>query len=1168
MHAYAGGVGGPLYPIGSPVRSIPPTKQMNRSRVPAGYWLAIALAAATPKLIAQSTPAVPPASADGEVIELSPFSVSATEDQGYTSKYTLAGTRIRTELKDVGSSISVYTSKFLENTGSTNAEQLLVYTSGTEVAGQGGNFLGMGDGSVLTDTNRTKPISNTRVRGLTEADNTRDFNLSDIPWDSYNVGRIDLQRGPNSILFGIGSPAGIVNGSLNQASFKDSNKVENKVDNFGTYRFSLDINKAILRNELAVRLSALYDDTEYKQQPAYRLDRRVYGAVNYVPSFLKKNGNRTSLTANFEKGAIRSNNPRFTPPLDAITPWFTKMGKATFDAKTSAVASNTNFWLGAPGQRVWDGLVTAFSPEGVQGDTYSASIRNWPNNGATAPSTVVGDNVLKGINTYNVYGTRANLPFSDINAYKAVSLQDASVFDFYNHLIEGPNKREWNDFKAFDIALSQSFFNDKLAFNLSYDKQHAKWGYENFLSGDAAVVTVDIMKTLIDGSANPYVGKPMTIAGGGSAGGYWQERTWEVARGQVYYDLNFADITGKDSLMNTLFGRNVLTGQLSQQTQENENRAYNRFYLPANFAPNASAGSVGQASRDDIFYMYLGGDLSGRSSAAGANLQAVQNRVVPAATTVNYYNNTANAWQKVNLSLYSNDSMDDSSKTYRTARKYKQVIDSKVLVWQGFWLDNALVPMFGWRKDTEKFRDAGNAPSLGDGLINPQSAAWVLGNTGKQSGINRTYSLVGHIPKSLRANLPGNLDVSLFVNQSENFQPDASRRDIRGNTVASPSGKTKEFGASVTLLDDRLTIKWTHYKTSVTNASVTNEIGGQYLIGAVEAWGQRAAYKFKNEPGNWPADTVYGTSTSGKAVTWRPAGALKKNAEGGFTYTQAEIDATYAKEQASITDWFAHQVPTDFQSAWALTNYGSATYGGDTNYGASGLTVTGDTESKGDEFEIMANPVKGWDISFNAAKTSARRFNLAKSYTDWILQRWELFKGPMGDMRLWGGADDSSADSTHDGETARGKFKRETMAGYNLWNALQNTNVPELRPWRYNVINNYSFQNGALKGMNVGGSYRWQQANVTGFPVITDAAGAHVYDVTKPYKGKADSAIDLWVGYQKKITQKINWRVQLNVRNIFASKDLLPVTVQPDGSAAAFRIPEPRTFTLTNTFEF
>ena len=59
------------------------------------------------------------------------------------------------------------------------------------------------------------------MRGLASADNTRDFFVTDIPWDSYNVDRIDIQRGPGSILFGLGSPAGIVNASMNSAGFRN-----------------------------------------------------------------------------------------------------------------------------------------------------------------------------------------------------------------------------------------------------------------------------------------------------------------------------------------------------------------------------------------------------------------------------------------------------------------------------------------------------------------------------------------------------------------------------------------------------------------------------------------------------------------------------------------------------------------------------------------------------------------------------------------------------------------------------------------------------------------------------------------------------------------------------------------------------------------------------------
>ena len=50
-----------------------------------------------------------------ETIVLSPFVVDASSDaDGYTAKSTLAGTRVRTDLRDVASAISVVTAQFLQ----------------------------------------------------------------------------------------------------------------------------------------------------------------------------------------------------------------------------------------------------------------------------------------------------------------------------------------------------------------------------------------------------------------------------------------------------------------------------------------------------------------------------------------------------------------------------------------------------------------------------------------------------------------------------------------------------------------------------------------------------------------------------------------------------------------------------------------------------------------------------------------------------------------------------------------------------------------------------------------------------------------------------------------------------------------------------------------------
>ena len=1117
--------------------------------------------------------------AAGQPVLLSPFEVSTENDAGYAARDTLAGTRLRTELKDVGSAIQVITAKFLQDTNSHSVEDLLVYTTGTEVAGQGGNFLGQGDGAVLTGTNRQSANANTRVRGLAEADNTRDFFLSEIPFDSYNIGRVDLQRGPNSILFGIGSPAGIVNSSVNTASYRDANKLEFQFGTYGSQRATADFNKVLLKDELAVRISLLDNAIKYRQNPAFKDDKRAFGALKWDPKFLATPSAHTTFRASYEKGEIRSNNPRGTPPLDAITPWY-GLGKPTFDQRTATDVIGTlptNNFYGAPGGRVFDGVITTFEG-GSQGISYPAQYTNYPNYTGNLNNSGIGNNTLRGIRTYNEYGNAA-FPEGAIGAYKAKSLTDASIFDFRNNLLEGPNKREYNDFNALNLALIQTFFNGKAGIELVYDRQQSKNGYANFLSGDASVITVDIMNTLSDGTANPNVGRPFTISGGGSAGLFWRDRTNDTKRATAFGELNFADYLGKESTVAKLLGRHVFTGLLTQLRQDTQERNGPRFFLSEGYVAvkrsnPPAVDSLGQASRDDIFYNYLGGSVAGRTNASGIGLTGIKSTVTPqGSSTINSYNNVTNTFQQVPLIVQNNDLQSDDAKSYTNGVRSRSVTDSSAFVWQAYLLDGNLVPMLGLRRDKSTFRSAGSPASI-RGVAQVQDPTWRLPdsesdlNKGQRqwanaAGNSKTWSIVGHVPKSIMKNLPGGLGLSLSYSKSENFQPDSSRRDIFGNSVAAPAGDTKDYGVTISALDEKISLRINRYKTKVTNANVAGEIGGQYLIGAVEGWGQGAAVKFRDGPGN---QTVFGFS-GGKAVTWKPPGATKGSQTTGFTYSQAELDSTWAREDASIKGWFATQVPANFQQFWGLTDY--ATGGGSINFGPAGLAVTGDTVSEGTEFELIANPIKGLDVSMNASKTSAKRINLAKSYTTWILKRQGEFKGVAGDMRLWGNEDDFQADSTHGGETARGKYNRETISGYNLFQALQDSDVPELRPWRFNAVANYTFQSaGILKGVNVGGSYRWQQANTTGFPVIKNAAGALTFDVAHPYKGSTEGVTDVWVGYERRLNAKVKWRVQLNVRDLFATDALSRVTVQPDGSPGAYRIAEPRVISLTNTFSF
>ncbi len=1177
-----------------------------------------------------------------EALVLSPFVVEATEDQGYQAKDTLAGTRVRTELRDVGSAIQAITSKFLQDTGAKNSQDLLVYTTNTEVGGSSGNFTGVGNGAQIdTRSARTSPQTNTRVRGLASADNTRDFFLTDIPWDSYNVGRVDLQRGPNAILFGIGSPAGIVNSAITGASFKDSNKVEYRVDNNGSNRVSADFNKVILKGELAVRVSLLDDLTKYQQKPAYNHDKRIYGAAVYRPDFLKKNGRETTFRMNYESGHVNANRVRVIPPVDAVTPWFNNLGKNTYNdthiADTSAatqaidptagalnkyysdnVTLNPTYsaYLGAYGGQIFDQPTVIFADpnSGVVQGYFAPSLNNTGR--FPKPSNFNGGpwSVYKGISSFSDYAQNAQLPNYLLGAYKSKTVADTGIFDYNKQLIDGPNKYEKQKFHAANFTAEQTFFNNALGFEAAYDRQD--YADEDGSNIGTPYLTIEVANTLPDGRANPNVGRAMSISSPYSNGG--QNKIRESFRYTGFAEVDFKKFLDNKNLASIL-GVHKFTGLYSTQQTDTQGRGWYSYATEVNsYRPWQD---VSLDSRRIPGVTYLSGNLSGLTAANQAHIGNVKAEQTPysgnliykynpeykpsvlaTATSINpttgvptFPGATSTAdligWQpgqffRVLDGYHGQDR--NALTTASSVRHVRERIKSEAFIWQGFFWDGTIVPTVGWRKDTDVNRNAGNASENkgpgypnGDGSWNSNDKTWVLptsltdprvGNNnvsyGVETGESLSWSVVVHTPKELRKKMPLETDISLFYNKSENFQPAGGRRGVFGDELTSPTGKTKDYGITITTFHDKLTLKINRFETSIKNSSLdgggTGALSSVYRVSSNEAWGYMfAKWNQLNIPGVAGNENNYA-----RVIPTDPSSALIDPNVTLLKYQPApgqSVADALAGQNLAINTFIdpANKPPQKFLTYWGINRdtwdpTGGWNSGG-VNFTVPGsLAVTGDTVSKGTEIELTAQPVPGWNITLNYSKTHAQRVNLAGSFAGWVDNRNTFYQGPAGDVRLWNGG--------YGGQTVKSVWNSEFYASYLLYRLQENADVPELRPTRINLITNYDFQNGSLKGLNVGGGYRWQDGIVVGYPIT---AGAQpFFDLTKPWMGPKEQTFDFWTGYEKKLSNRINWRIQLNVRNVFASKKLIPVTVQPDGSPGTSRIAEPRVVSLTNTFTF
>ena len=1183
--------------------------------------IAVAALAVLPAMFAQVAPSsASTLDVDDDVVLLSPFEVRAESDTGYQATQTLAGSRINTRLEDVGSAITVVTAEFLRDVGATDNKSLLTYTTNTEVGGPQGNFRGASGGQNEDESGRfTNPNGNTRVRGLTSADNTRNFFISDIPWDGYNIDRVDLQRGPNSILFGLGSPAGIINTTTKSAQHRNFGEVELRFGSYGSNRVVVDVNQNLIANELSLRVALLRNEEKFKQEPAYSLDRRVFGTLRYDPQFLSRNGNKTSLKVNFEAGEVESNNPRTITPIDRITGWWDHLGRQTFDPNR---VQNSGQFFDANGTAYWPDDAGQFNstrtPGGITNPVYEAWLGApqmyggvWLlyNPGQTSPyaATMPEFKNIRGINTSGaIDGGIGGLPFSRRVAvattaywaereptapyqawglWKSNTLSDASIFDFYNNLIDGDNKREGQDFENFSASLSQTFFDDKFGFELAHDVSN--YNREQYSFNGAGVLFVDINSHNLDGTPNPNVGKPYVESNytwGNSAADIDREAT----RLTAFFDHDF-NRRRDGGWVRKLLGRHTLTGLLSRDSVESDSRGFMRYGTPDLFGPLVATGTaatqIDSNDRAVTSTIYLGDSLLNASSYRGANIPRPGSQVNipdsaqwrffdsnwnapnvnPADPWTNTYNGDPNGrqadnpanyvgWRTISVDLLSAENGDRDALT-RSATLSKREVESSAAVWQAYLWDGALVGMYGVRKDRVKtwafdgvlVNNRVNFDALdSNGLphYSTSGKAYTLYEASSPS-----WSVVAKLNRFFGDRLPVN--VNLFYNESENFQVAGARNDIFGQPHPAPSGETKEQGVLITTKDQKYSLKINKYETTVKNANNTTGVPTWYLLGGgnfIQRQEDRAdAYEYRlAELGR--ADTADGTGS----WTWRYA---PRQGE-----TQEQADALAAAAVASWRAYTNEPIVKRIRDAWGFNDF-NVTQLTTMSTPVANFVATEDQISKGWEYEFTANPTPNWRVTFNASETKASRSNIGGAdLQEFIELTNEYHNGPMGDLRQWGGGAITS--------TARLSWNSNFYSKYLLMKLQEGTYSSELRRWRYNLVSNYSFNEGALKGFNVGVGYRWQDKIALGYPVKQLDPSTITFDLDNPYYGPSQDGLDLWVGYSRKLTDKVNWRVQLNVRNVGDGNGLIPLSVQHDGSVAAWGIAPSQSWTVTNTFSF
>ena len=1105
--------------------------------------LAVLLASTAPRGFAQATAATPEATEDENVVVLSAFTVDAGADSGYRASSTLAGTRLRTELKDVAASISIATREFMQDINAVNAQDLLVYTLGTEISGQGGNFSGAGLDSAWANLD---PLAGhpsdlpLRVRGLAGADKTRNYFLTDIDFDNYNVDRVEVNRGPNSILYGLGQPGGIVNATTISPRW-DGRKtsIELQYGRFGSSRAAFDHNEVIIPGKLAIRAAAKYSDDRFLQEEAYIHDRRGFVTGTYRPT------STTTIRANYEIGRQTSRKPQLRPPFDGFT-WWWDVGRPIYDPTTGVLTLTSDVRTVSP---LASGARTAGSfGTDIVGDIISpGGIGNW----GQGVGIVYSDpnSSSPGIPGYDVLGTEnANLrarpdgsggldpvimrslglPVNylrylhsgEVGAtfWQNQMMRDENIFDYRHHMIESVNKGESLEFDAYNVAIEQSLFDGKGGLELAYDKQN----YESYAYTPYSWLTYlfmpDINVKLPNGDSNPNFGRPMLAdVGWGSS----KEFDREATRATGFYNFDLREVGGGSNWLGRVLGQSTFTGSLSRQEFFGEGFGGRPMMTGLDYyaaeSENETYNVVAQNDRRTLVHVsYAGPDASNLASASDARVQqlsARQNPIGYSSIPILYYQSppadgtAPSAWTTRDISVFGQTDTNKKLTANWEGQRSASKVDSSVFVWQGRMLDEHIIPTFGWRRDKFKTYSAGGAqfdPVSGLMITDPERYTWTAPSL-NDSVTSTSWGVVGHAPRNWLERVPYLSEASVFYNKSDNMTVGVQRVDIYGEDIPPVAGSTEEYGISASLFQGKLAMRLNRYETSIIGLNA----------GAVNS----AILNSVRMPG-WIED----------------ANSLGLNDD---------------KPQA-VAAW----------SAWAASPAGQEQNARFATFSSRGtdLGSTTDVVSKGYELELTYNPTPGWRISLNASKKDAVNSDSVSELLRYTNELQDIWSGPAADLEF--------VDNNNQARVVGSYTTADIVAPIRLAASQDGVATQELRKWHFNAVTNYSFNDGALKGFNIGGAMRWMDKVAIGYPsVVDEVTRSAVYDVRNPYFGSSEAYYDAWIGYRHP-SDGVTWSVQLNVRNLFADDDLIPVATQPDGSVAAWRLPQPTLWTLTTRFEF
>lgn len=1066
---------------------------------------------------------------EADTVELSPFEVTAEKDRGYYGGRSMSGTRLNTDMEDIAASITVVTKQQLMDTAAFDLNDIFAYEVSTE--GTRTYTANINDGKGEVDSVALNPESANRVRGIGQS-NIAIGNFaatSSIPIDTYNVDAVEISRGPNSSIFGVGEASGTVNLVPAAANTtRDISRVTLTGSDRGTLRGTADFNRVLFKDKLAFRVNALVENREYRQKPSYDKTRRIQFGATYRPF------KSTTIRASFEKFRERYDRPNSATPAELMTFW-EKNGRPSYDPSTNTYTYTNAAGVKITGTQNPSGSGATVFPAGVMlAGLGSTRVRPsmWIDQGqAQWFGTSFYNNGINHEIVQIAVPANYNVPaqFVGTLSYNGIyNTTDRNFYDYEKINLAGLNFGK-KDAELARIEIEQFFYQSArqtLAAQFGYFRENISDYSRNFvgLGGDGVPSTIipDVMTKFPDGTPNPYYGRPYITALAPQT--YSRPVDTETYRLNVAYQL---DLTQEKNLFRFL-GKQRVVGYgerydkvfapKSLRYQDQINQSFSPWLLPSIRNSNSAKYSARYYMGDDV-----GGNVDYATTAPDLSHNVVFHRFG------NTTDNATNRWIDESVPI---------GPVYFANGLQQVRTHTEGFVHQGYFLRDRIVTTWGRRKDTLRTRDNttpepasaidANGLSTDLGWMNNfDDDPYLVTNkiTGAQKNVGYTQTR-GVVVKPLSW-------LQLRYSDSNSLKPESFAIDFQGNPLDNPKGQTRDYGFRLYPFKGKLVIGLSHFHT-FSNGSRKSD--------ATTIAARITNFDFDRNP-----------DSDGSKVDledWLTDQLLLKDfGPTGNVGVPDQVMQQYIEKAHQLMGLTQERID-------ALRRYDAV------------LTV--DVESKGYELEVAFNPNKYWTLKFNGTQTETIVSSIGPSWQAYRNERmpiWLAMKSPLTGESYW--------DHVFSGNNVpRTIWTQQNEAPMKLQLALQGKSQPQVRKYRFNMLTSYNLagisSNRILKSTTLGGSVRWEDRGSIGYYGGAPDADTFVreYDVNRPIMDSDHMYVDLFARYAFSLWHnRVKSSVQLNVRNAFENGRLQAFRANPDGTKYAFRIIEPREFVLSLNFD-